>query len=178
MIGFLRALTRLACTPGWRLITASTSSGFTFSAADIDDAAAPPDEMIAVAAQLDHVAGVDEAVGVAQGRRIVAEIAQRRAVGADAQRAVDDLHRDAVAALAEKGGGKARAAVVDLEADAGFGRGIGMGDARARIERRQGVEHGLVGDLAGQAHIVRDRCGAPRGSSAPAANATACRKYG
>ena len=33
--------------------------------ADIDDAAAAADEIIAVAAQLDHVAGVDEAVGVA-----------------------------------------------------------------------------------------------------------------
>ena len=40
--------------------------GMNLQAADIDDAAAPADEVIAVAAQLDHVAGVDEAVGVGQ----------------------------------------------------------------------------------------------------------------
>ena len=36
-----------------------------------------PTKQIAVAAQLDHVAGVDEAVGVRQRRRVGAEIAQR-----------------------------------------------------------------------------------------------------
>jgi hypothetical protein len=36
--------------------------GMNLEAADIDDAAAPPDEMIAIAAQFHHVAGIDEAV--------------------------------------------------------------------------------------------------------------------
>ena len=36
--------------------------GMHLQAADIDDAAAPADEDIAVAAQFDHVAGVDEAI--------------------------------------------------------------------------------------------------------------------
>ena len=42
--------------------------GMNLQPADIDDAAAPADEVIAVAAQLDHVAGVDEAFGVGERR--------------------------------------------------------------------------------------------------------------
>ena len=38
--------------------------GMNLEAADIDDAAAPADEIIAIAAQFDHVAGIDEAVGI------------------------------------------------------------------------------------------------------------------
>ena len=38
--------------------------GMHLQAADIDDAAAPADEEVAAAAQLDHVAGVDEALRV------------------------------------------------------------------------------------------------------------------
>ena len=64
-------------------------------------AAAPADEQIAVAAQRDDVAGVDEAVGVLQRRRVGAEIAQRGAVGADVQDVVDDAQRD-LAVLARR----------------------------------------------------------------------------
>ena len=45
--------------------------GMNLQAADIDDAAAAADEMVAVASPLDHVAGVDEAVGVDQRPLIV-----------------------------------------------------------------------------------------------------------
>ena len=44
--------------------------GMNLQAADIDDAAAAADEVVAVAAQLHHVAGVDEAVGVARAPRV------------------------------------------------------------------------------------------------------------
>src|SRR5579884_2290665 len=43
--------------------------GMHLLAADIDDAAAPPDEMVAAVAPLDHVAGIDEAVLAGQRRR-------------------------------------------------------------------------------------------------------------
>jgi hypothetical protein len=48
-----------------------------------------------------------------------------------------------------------RAAVIDVEADPGFGRRIGVADARLRIGRGKIVEHGLVGDLAGQPYVAR-----------------------
>ena len=51
-----------------------------------------------------------------------------------------------------------------------------MLDTRVRIERAQRGEHGVVGDLAGETHASRARCGAPARSSEPCANATACRK--
>ena len=54
-------------------------------AADIDDAAAPADKIEPVAAPLDHVAGVDEAVLVGERRRSGAEKAQSATVGTHAQ---------------------------------------------------------------------------------------------
>ena len=62
--------------------------GMNLQAADIDDAAAPADEVVAVAAQLDHVAGVDEAIGVGQRRGASADIGVRgaRASGSGASR--------------------------------------------------------------------------------------------
>jgi len=41
---------------------------------DVDDPAAPADEVVAVAAQLDDVAGVDETVGVQERGRFVTQI--------------------------------------------------------------------------------------------------------
>ena len=57
--------------------------GMDLQPADVDDAAAPADEVVALAAQLDHVAGVDEALGIGERGRIGADIGARRAVGAD-----------------------------------------------------------------------------------------------
>ena len=116
--------------------------------ADIDDAAPAADEVVALAAPLDDVAGVDEAVVAGERRRARADIARRRTAGANSQRALDDPHLDAVARSADEGGGKAGEAVIDVESDARFGRSIGVADARMRKHCAQGVEDRLVGDLA------------------------------
>src|SRR5579883_1869614 len=76
--------------------------GMHLLAADIDDAAAPPDEMVAAVAPLDHVAGIDEAVLAGQWRRTGTEIAARVARRADAQRAALDLHLDRAAAALDQ----------------------------------------------------------------------------
>jgi hypothetical protein len=52
-------------------------------------------------------------------------------------------------------GRKTLAAVIDGKADAGLGRGIGVTDRGCRKSLAQAIEHGLVGDLAGQADIAR-----------------------
>src|ERR1700686_4487401 len=62
--------------------------GVNLQSADIDDAAAAAGEGVTIAAPLHHVAGIDEAVVIAQRRMLRAEIAFRRARRADAQRAV------------------------------------------------------------------------------------------
>ena len=53
-----------------------------------------------------------------------------------------------------------------------------MADGSAGKPRLQAVQHGLVGDLAGQAHIARRDLRDWRGSSGRGANATACRSDG
>jgi hypothetical protein len=52
--------------------------GMDLLAADIDDAAAPADKVIAAIAQFDDVAGIDKAVRVEKQRFAVAEIAAAR----------------------------------------------------------------------------------------------------
>src|ERR1700690_1491066 len=59
--------------------------GMPLEAADIDDAAAPTDEMITPVAQLNHVAGIDKTVLVAW-EGAAAEIAERVAARLDPQR--------------------------------------------------------------------------------------------
>ena len=76
--------------------------GMNFQAADIDDAAAPADEVVAIAAQLHHVARVDKAVRVGQRGCVFTDISVRGALGANPQRAVDDFHLDAVALGADQ----------------------------------------------------------------------------
>src|SRR5260370_1360828 len=70
-----------------------------FLPADIDDAALAADEIIALAAALDDVAGIDEPVLADQARSTLAEVADTGAVRADAQRTVHDLHVDRAAAV-------------------------------------------------------------------------------
>src|SRR5579864_4094901 len=89
--------------------------GMNLQAPDIDDAAAAAGEDVAVAAPLHHVAGIDEAIAIAQARMLRAEIACRRARRAEAQRAIDELQLDAVAVARQKVGGKSGASIVDLE---------------------------------------------------------------
>ena len=54
--------------------------GMNLQAADIDDAVAPADEVVAVAAQFDHVAGVHKPVSICQRRGVVADITMRGAL--------------------------------------------------------------------------------------------------
>src|SRR6202022_3577114 len=124
--------------------------GMDLQPADVDDAAAPADEVVALAAQLDDVAGVNEAPVVCERRCIGADIGARRAVGADLERTVDDLHLDAVAVPPDKVGGKTFAPVVYRETDAGLGRSIGMADRRMRKRPGQAVEPPLASDFAGR----------------------------
>src|SRR6202011_736276 len=92
--------------------------GRNLQAADIDDAAAPADEVVSVPAQFDHVAGVDESVLVGQGGRLPADIGVSGTPRANPQRSVHDFHFNAVTALPDQGGGKAFKAIVHGKADA------------------------------------------------------------
>src|SRR5215469_5359807 len=88
--------------------------GVNLEAADVDDAAAAAGEHVAVAGEFHHVAGIDETVGIGE-RYSGADITRRRAWRTDAQRAVFDLHLDAVAIGADIGRGETSTAVADLE---------------------------------------------------------------
>ena len=59
-------------------------------------------------------------------QRFFAEIALGGSRGADSQRVVFDLDLDAIALLIQKNRWKALALVVDLEADARLGCGVGV----------------------------------------------------
>src|SRR5579862_7711593 len=128
--------------------------GVNLQASDIDDAAAPAGEDVAIAAPLHHIAGIDETVAVAQ-HMLRAEIALRRARRADTQRAIDEFKFDAIAVVIQEIGGKPGAAVVDLEGNAGFRRRIGVADSRLGERGAQTVEDRLVGDFTGEADIAR-----------------------
>ena len=128
--------------------------GMNFQAADIDDAAAPAGKEVTIAAQFHHVAGIDKAVLVGE-RCIGAEITRRGARRADAQRAVQHLHLDAIAAALDEFGGKSGKSVANLERHAGFGRGISVTDDGLRKGAVQAVEDRLVGDFARQPDVTR-----------------------
>ena len=121
--------------------------GMHFLAADIDHALASADEEVTIAAQLDHVAGIDETVRVSEGAA-VAEIAQGDAVRADPQATFYDTHFDRRAGPTDDCGGEAGLAVADIEGDAGLGRGEGVGHVRVRPCMRQIVQDRLVGRFA------------------------------
>src|SRR5438552_3838971 len=133
-------------------------SAASMAAAHVDRAVAAAHEVVAVVVPLDHVAGVHEAVAVTERRRPGPEIMGRRPRRADPQRAVHDLqlHR---AGLTDPRRRKARQAVVDLERHAGLRRGERVAEAGGRIDVAQPVEHGLVGDLAREAHVARRQPG-------------------
>jgi hypothetical protein len=52
--------------------------GMNLEAADIDDAVLAPDEVVARAAKLDQVAGIDEVICIAKGRGAGADILRIR----------------------------------------------------------------------------------------------------
>src|SRR5271155_5349211 len=72
--------------------------GMDLATADIDDSAFSADEIVSIAVTLDHVAGVDEAIGIGEFAAVGAEVAQGRARRSQPERAVLDLHVDAVLA--------------------------------------------------------------------------------
>ena len=72
----------------------------------------------------------------------------------DVQDAIDDLQFDGPGP-ADEACRKTFQAIADLEANARFGRSIGMTDGRIGEARLQAVENGLVRDLARQADIAR-----------------------
>ena len=125
-----------------------------FLAADIDDSTTTAGKEIAVAAAHHDVARINEAIGIAQDQRL-ADIAARGPRRAYAQRVIDDLHGDATESLVDIGSGESLLPVVDLEADARLGRGIGVADLRVRILPLKRIEDRLVRDFAGQAHVAR-----------------------
>src|SRR5579884_307466 len=141
--------------------------GMHLVAADIDDAAAPAGEIAALAALLDDIAGVDEAVCVAERRGGRAEIAGGGAGRADAQRAVRDLHLD-LAAPRQDARGKAGEAVIDFERDPRLGGRESMAYRRGTVANGEMVEDRLVGDLARETDVAR-RDPASRGAHQGAA---------
>ena len=175
VMGFLRPETRDSAHAGMAVDHGFHFLGIDLEAADIDDAAAPADEIIAVAAQFHHVAGIHPAI-LSSGLRCRRHNRWRCAASGYAA-AVHHPHFHR-----RPGGrqirGKPFQPIGDFKAHARFGRGIGMADGGMRETALQAVEHRLVGDLAREAHIARrDRGDAP-GSSGPGANATACRSDG
>ena len=99
--------------------------GIYLQPADIDDAAGAAGEVTALAALLDHVAGIDPAI--LHQRLVAADIARGGARRTDMQGAIHDLHLHRAVAVQERGG-KTFQPVGDFKAHAGFGGGIGMAD--------------------------------------------------
>src|SRR5437867_1321859 len=87
-------------------------------AADVDEAAAPAEKVVPVAAAFHHVAGVDEAVVIAE-RGVVAERAGRTSRGTEPQRTVldFDLH---LASRADQARRKPFETIVDVKSNAGL----------------------------------------------------------
>src|SRR6185312_9874291 len=128
-------------------------------AADIDDAAAPSDEMVSVSTQFDHVAGIDEPLSVDQRRCVWTDISTCGSRRTNPERSVLDFHNDTITVLPDDGCGETFQAVIDRETNAGLGRRVGMANRSSGKGPAQAVEHGLVGDLARQADVPgREPC--------------------
>ncbi len=122
--------------------------GMDLQAADVNDTIPSADEIIAVTAQLDHVAGVDEAVRICERLARAPEVADRISRGADTQRAIFDLHFDAGTWLSDQTSRKASATIADLERYAGLRRSECMGDLGIRVESPKTVQDCLVSNLS------------------------------
>src|SRR5207248_10471567 len=110
-------------------------------AADVDDTRPTTEEVVAVTASLHDVAGVYEALFIAQSD-VFAEVAAGGPRRADTERTVLDLDLHG-AGRADDAGRKAFQTIVDLEADTRLRRGVGMAHARPGVERpkRRSEEH-------------------------------------
>ena len=112
------------------------------------------DEEITVAAQLHHVAGVDEAVGVDQ-RPAAERSTERDAVPGERMRSEPSTTFISTPRAAVKVRcGKSGQTIIDREGDAGLGGGVSMADVGLRKGRAQVVEDRLVGDFSGQADVA------------------------
>src|SRR6266480_4742657 len=120
-------------------------------AADVDDAVAPADEVIAFTAELHDVPRVDEAVGIRQGFGAAAQIPGGGPRRANPQRALLDPHLHASAFLPDQACRKSRQPVADFKPHAGFRRSERMHDGGPRIESPQMIEDCLV--EIGRAHV-------------------------
>ena len=132
--------------------------GMHLEAADVDDAAAPPVEIVALAPAFDHVVGVDEAVLIEKlaGGSVYRRSGLRCAwSGCAAIRPRPSSRPRRVGP--RKRGRKSFEAVGHFEADAGLRARIGMADPGSRIGLAQAVENILVGDLARTGARSRDR---------------------
>src|SRR6516165_2317590 len=123
-------------------------------AADIYDAASSTDEIQSSTALFDVIAGVDEAVAIGDGKRSRVQKAQSAPIRPHVQCAIDDPHLDGFVAFQPRRR-ETGSAVIDRKDNAGFRRSINVFDPRARIERAQGSQDGVVCDLAGQSYVVR-----------------------
>src|SRR5437763_3473328 len=117
-------------------------------AADVDDAAAPPNEAVAIALALDDIAGVDVALRVEERLRTT-EIAERGARRTDEQGVVFHLEAHVGIVRVEECRRKPGAPVRDLEGDASFGRRKRVRNLRSRKRGLQVIDDRLVGDLPG-----------------------------
>ncbi len=100
--------------------------GMHLLAADLYDAVPTTNEVVAVAAQFHHVAGVNEPVCIDQDFA-VAEIAGRYACRTDPQRTVLNAHLHLGAGMANQRAREACQAITYVESNSSLGRGKGMG---------------------------------------------------
>src|SRR5207253_2937461 len=97
-------------------------------ATDVDQLGAAADEVDAITAELDEVAGRPPFVG----KGLFPKVAQHAVIGADVELVVDDAGgRAAIGAGVQERGGEAFAVVTDGGAASGFGGGEDLGDAGA-----------------------------------------------
>src|SRR5438552_17705948 len=99
--------------------------GMDLQSAHIDDAAAAPDVIVALAAQLQEIAGIHEAFGIEQRRAFGSEIMDSGPGRADSKRAVHHFHvhlaaRFPMSALVDHARGETFTPVVHLKSDARF----------------------------------------------------------
>src|SRR6516165_7077696 len=123
-------------------------------ATDVNDPVRSADEIITVAAQLHHVAGIDKAGFVGEGTCIT-EVTNRGPGRSDAERAVFELHLHFGARLSDQGRRETSETVADSEGDAGLCRSEGMGDCCLRVNGPQVVQNCLVRDFSRQPNVAR-----------------------
>src|SRR5580698_4410602 len=121
----------------------------------MDDTAGATHKMVAAGAQLDAVAGVDEAIRSAQLGGLLSQIPDGIAAGADAQGALYDCQLHRAGATADQAGRKSSEPVADLECNTRFRGRERVRDARLRVSHLQVFENRLIRDLAGKAHVRR-----------------------